>query len=88
MRDMKRARILLVDGDEVFRLRVQHILEQEEGMEIVGDFASAEEALKEDKVRNNLSVEKLCLFLFDCRVHFRKWKNRSSPKSAYHFSEP
>jgi len=46
MRDvMKRARILLVDGDEVFRLRVQHILEQEEGMEIVGDFASAEEAL-------------------------------------------
>ncbi len=42
---IKKAQILLVDEDELFRLRIRHMLEQEEGMEIVGDCISAEEAL-------------------------------------------
>ena len=40
---MKKAEILLVDGDKLFRSRVRHMLEQEEDMEIVGDCDSAEE---------------------------------------------
>ena len=42
---MKRGRVLLVDEDELFRLWVRHMLEQEEDIEIVGDCTSAEEAL-------------------------------------------
>lgn len=41
---MKIARILLIDEDELFRLGLRCMLEQK-GMEIVGDCASAEEAL-------------------------------------------
>ena len=42
---LNKDRILLVDGDELFRHGVRQMLEQEEDMEIVGDCASAEEAL-------------------------------------------
>ena len=42
---MKKARILLVDEDYLFRLGVRFALEQEDDMEIVGDCTSAEEAL-------------------------------------------
>jgi len=46
MRDlMKKVQILLVDEDELFRLWVRQMLEEEEDMEIVGDCTSAEEAL-------------------------------------------
>lgn len=44
---MDKGRILLVDGDELFRDGVRQMLEQEEDMEIVGDCASAEEALSQ-----------------------------------------
>lgn len=44
---MKKCRILLVDEDKLFRLRVRHMLEQEEDMEIVGDCVSAEEVLSQ-----------------------------------------
>ena len=42
---MKSIRILLVDNHEIVRRGVRAMLEQEEDMEIVGDYASAEEAL-------------------------------------------
>ena len=42
---MKKGRILLIDGDDLFRLWLRHMLEQEEDIEVVGDCTSAEEAL-------------------------------------------
>ncbi|MBI2329250.1 MAG: response regulator transcription factor [Chloroflexi bacterium] len=42
---MTAIRILLVDNHELVRLGVRSLLEQEEDMEIVGDFSSAGEAL-------------------------------------------
>ena len=42
-RVMEKARILLVDEDKLFRMKVRHTLEREEGMEIVGECTSAEE---------------------------------------------
>jgi len=45
-----------------------------------GDVRLTKEALKENKVRNNLSVEKLRVFLLDWRVLFREWKNQKFPK--------
>ncbi len=44
---MEKARILLVDEDKIFRMKVRHTLEREEGMEIIGDCTSAEEALSQ-----------------------------------------
>ena len=42
---MKGIRILLVDNHEVVRCGVRSMLEQEEDMEIIGDYSSSEEAL-------------------------------------------
>ena len=39
------VRILLVDDNDVVRHGLRHMLESEEGMKVVGDFANAEEAL-------------------------------------------
>jgi len=39
------VRILLVDDHDVVRHGLRHMLESEEGMKVVGDFANAEEAL-------------------------------------------
>jgi len=44
---MKEIRVLLVDNHEIVRCGVRDMLEQEEDMEIVGDCASAEEALQQ-----------------------------------------
>ncbi len=43
----KAIRIVLIDGRELARYGLRHILESEEDMNIVGDYASAEEALSE-----------------------------------------
>jgi len=43
----KAIRVILVDGRELVRHGLRHILESEEGMKVVGDYASAEEALFE-----------------------------------------
>ena len=43
----KAISILLVDGHELVRLGLRHMLESEEDMRVVGDCASAEEALSE-----------------------------------------
>jgi len=43
----KVIRIVLVDGRELVRYGLRHMLESEEDMKIVGDYASAEEALFE-----------------------------------------
>ncbi len=59
---MKKKRILLVDEDELFRLWVRDILEQEEDMEIVGDCKSAEEALPQvETLSPNIVVMDVCL---------------------------
>ena len=42
---MKENRVLLVDNHEIVRRGVRAMLEPEEDMEIMGDYASAEEAL-------------------------------------------
>ena len=47
---MKSIRILLVDNHEIVRRGVRAMLEQEEDMEIVGDCASAEEALHQTEI--------------------------------------
>ncbi len=44
---MKGIRIVLVDGRELVRQGLRHMLEVEEDMKVVGDYASAEEALAE-----------------------------------------
>ncbi len=44
---MKDIRILLVDGRGLMRQGLRHMLETEEDMKVVGDYASAEEALIE-----------------------------------------
>ena len=44
---MRGIRILLVDGRELFRQGLRHMLESEEDMQVVGDYVSAEEALFE-----------------------------------------
>ncbi len=44
---MKKVQIFLVDEDEFFRLWVRHMLEQEEGVEGIGDCTCAEEALSQ-----------------------------------------
>jgi DNA-binding NarL/FixJ family response regulator len=43
----KVIRIVLVDGRELVRYGLRHMLESEEDMKVVGDYASAEEALFE-----------------------------------------
>ncbi|MFC1916966.1 response regulator transcription factor, partial [Chloroflexota bacterium] len=43
----KAIRILLVDGHELVRRGLQHMLELEEDIEVVGDYASAEEAISQ-----------------------------------------
>jgi len=47
---MKEIRVLLVDDHEIVRRGVRGVLEQEEDMEIVGDCASAEEALHQAEI--------------------------------------
>jgi len=47
---MKEIRVLLVDDHEIVRCGVRGVLEQEEDMEIVGDCASAEEALHQTEI--------------------------------------
>jgi len=44
---MKKAEILLVDEDKLFRSGVRQMLEQEEDMKIVGDCGSAEEVMSQ-----------------------------------------
>jgi len=41
----KAVRIVLVDGYELFRHGLRYMLESEEDMQVVGDYASAEEAV-------------------------------------------
>jgi len=41
------VRVLLVDNDQSFNLKVRHTLQQEDGIEVVGECISAEEALSE-----------------------------------------
>jgi DNA-binding NarL/FixJ family response regulator len=43
----KAIRIVLIDGRELVRRGLRHILELEEDIEVVGDYASSEEALSE-----------------------------------------
>ena len=47
---MKEIRVLLVDDHEVVRCGVRAMLEPEEDMEIVGNYASAEEALQQAEI--------------------------------------
>ena len=47
---MKEIRIFLVDNQEIARRGIRGMLEQEEDMEIVGDCASAEEALLQTEI--------------------------------------
>ena len=44
---MKEIQVFLVDDQEIVRSGVQAMLEQEEDMEIIGNYASAEEALQQ-----------------------------------------
>jgi len=51
----KVIRIVLVDGRELVRHGLRHMLESEEDMKVVGDYASAEEALFEMvRLRNDI----------------------------------
>ena len=47
---MKEIRVLLVDDHEIVRRGVRGMLEQEEDIEIMGDCASAEEALHQAEI--------------------------------------
>ncbi len=47
---MKEIRVLLVDDHEIVRRGVRGMLEQEEDIEIIGDCASAEEALLQTEI--------------------------------------
>ena len=47
---MKEVRVFVVDNQEIVRRGVRAILDQEEDMEIIGSYASAEEALQQAEV--------------------------------------